>query len=277
MISIIICSGKQEISSGLQKNIEDTIGAPYEIICIDNSKGKYGMCSAYKDGVRGAKGEFLCFMHEDVVFHSKNWGQMIIDHFKDKSVGVLGVMGGHFIPKTPTGWWEPGVTSENFICVLPDGSNNKVYIDRYRNDDDGVVAVDGAFMCFPRHIFKKIYWDASSFPGFHCYDLDICLQAISYGYKVQIAWDIVLEHRSSGSFNRQLVQSRRILFKKWKHLLPIQRGVEMTDDEIYLHSELARLREFEIEVKNSFEYKIGRFLLHPIRRIYDLFRKNLSE
>lgn len=274
-LSIIICSRNSDINEDLKKNIDSTIGLKYELVVINNEKHTYNIFTAYNEGLKRAKCEFLCFMHEDVVFHSYNWGQRIINHFIDKSVGVLGVMGGHFLPLTPSGWWEPGVTSENFICVLPDGSNDKVYIDKYRNDDEGVVAVDGAFMCFPRHIFNRIYWDASSFSGFHCYDIDICLQAISYGYKIQIAWDILLEHRSSGFFNRQLVHSRRILFEKWKYLLPVQRGVKMTEDEVYLHSELARLREFQIEVENSVEYMIGSFLLSPIRRIYDLFRKQI--
>lgn len=271
-ISIIICSRNTEISEELKRNIDSTIGVEYEMVFINNKHAEYDIFTAYTEGLKHATCEYLCYMHEDVYFHSVKWGQCVLDHFKDKTIGVLGVMGGHYIPNTPSGWWEPGVTSENFICRFPDGTCNKVYIDKYRNDAEGVVAVDGAFMCFPRRIFDEISWDSNLFTGFHCYDIDICLQAITHGYKVQIAWDILLEHRSTGSFDRKLIKSRHLLYNKWQNILPIQRGVYMTNEEVNIHHELARLRESVIEINNSLEFKLGKMLISPIRRIHNLFR-----
>ncbi len=43
MISIIICSRTRDIDSVLRKNISDTIGTEFEIVCIDNSKSQYSL------------------------------------------------------------------------------------------------------------------------------------------------------------------------------------------------------------------------------------------
>ncbi len=41
MISIIICSRGEKISTLLEQNIQNTIGTQFEIILIDNSENKY--------------------------------------------------------------------------------------------------------------------------------------------------------------------------------------------------------------------------------------------
>jgi hypothetical protein len=43
MISIIICSRTQTISSDLFENIKDTIGCDYELVVIDNSENTYSI------------------------------------------------------------------------------------------------------------------------------------------------------------------------------------------------------------------------------------------
>ena len=83
MISIIICSRNKDIPSELKQNIADTIGVDYELVVIDNSRNQYSIFSAYNEGVKRAKGDMLCFMHEDVVFKNCNWGERVIKHFQN--------------------------------------------------------------------------------------------------------------------------------------------------------------------------------------------------
>ena len=93
MFSIIICSRKKEISHKLYQNISETIGVPFEVLCIDNSRNDYSMCSAYNEGVKRAKYPFLCFMHEDVTFLSKEWGKECVKEFEKIDVWMLGDLG----------------------------------------------------------------------------------------------------------------------------------------------------------------------------------------
>lgn len=75
MISIIICSRNKNIDSELEQNILDTIGnIVYEVINIDNSTNNYSIFQAYNKGTQIAKYPYLCFMHEDILFHTADWG-----------------------------------------------------------------------------------------------------------------------------------------------------------------------------------------------------------
>ena len=74
MVSCIICSRKQDISTDLKENIKNTVGCDYELLIIDNSKNQYNIFKAYNEGIRRAKGDILCFMHEDIFYHTQNWG-----------------------------------------------------------------------------------------------------------------------------------------------------------------------------------------------------------
>ena len=70
MLSLIICSRNSDISATLKKNIETTIGINYELIVINNSLNHYSIFEAYNQGIRKSKYQFLCFMHEDILYHT---------------------------------------------------------------------------------------------------------------------------------------------------------------------------------------------------------------
>ena len=74
MLSLIICSRTPKISNKLEKNIAETIGCEYELVVIDNSQNKYSIFSAYNEGVKRARGSVLCFMHDDIIYKTANWG-----------------------------------------------------------------------------------------------------------------------------------------------------------------------------------------------------------
>jgi len=75
MFSLIICSRNNDICDELKKNISLTIGSyKYEIIVVNNSKNEYSIFQAYNVGVRKAKFQYLCFMHEDILYLTNNWG-----------------------------------------------------------------------------------------------------------------------------------------------------------------------------------------------------------
>ena len=94
MISIIVCSKFPTLSKELLDNISQTVGTDYEIVSIDNSQAKYSIFEAYNEGVARSKGEYLCFMHEDVVLRSSNWGNTVERVLSHKDVGAIGVAGG---------------------------------------------------------------------------------------------------------------------------------------------------------------------------------------
>lgn len=185
-ISIIVCSRTQELSNEMQQNIADSIGVDYELIVIDNSRNEYNIFTAYNEGVRRASGEVLCFVHDDVLFRCNNWGGIILEHFCDSTIGIIGVAGSHFLPSTPMYWYDSPFVSEGIINN-DDGLIEQFFNTGWFKEEQKIIevcVVDGLCLFAQRSIFKEISFDEATFNGFHMYDMDICMQALSFGYKV---------------------------------------------------------------------------------------------
>jgi len=276
MISIIICSRYSNIPQSLKDNIAETIGVEYELIVIDNSTNKYSIFSAYNEGARRSKYPYLCFMHDDVLYHTQDWGKNVVLHFDDEKVGLIGVAGCHFLQSTPAYWFDsPYVTrthiqTENGVSVK--GSEGYFF-----NDTTIVEAVgcDGFLLCIRHSLFSKISFDEITYSGFHYYDMDICMQVIASGYSVCICNDITIEHFGSANFNSIYYENQQIFVDKWKNYLPIQRGIQLPEDafqHINRYIVAWYLKDKEIQrIVNSKAYRLGKFLLRPFYVVKSLF------
>lgn len=232
MLSLIICSREADISLSLKENIRETIGIQYELIVIDNSKNKYSIFSAYNEGVRRAKYPYLCFMHDDILFHTHEWGEKIIKHFDDPKLGIIGVVGSHYMPKLPGAHWSAGISSGNIIHTIDD-ITKKEFWRFYGNkiNTKEAICLDGCWLCIPSKLFLKIRFDEFTFSGFHCYDTDICLQIVNLNYKVNIIFDIDIEHFSLGQRNHDWLNNIFLLYHKWKKKLPLN-SIKLSKFEI---------------------------------------------
>lgn len=226
MISIIICSRDLEVFTAVSDNIKDTIGVPFEIVRVDNSDGKYGICKAYNVGAAQAKFDFLCFAHEDILLVTPNWGTNVLNHLEDKSVGLIGVAGADPKSMVPTSF-NPDIlkTEAHIISHSNDKRNAPILVLKTETPDDNslikqVTAVDGVWMCTRRDVYNKFKFDEKVITGFHAYDLDYSLQVLSE-YKVCVIFDVLMHHFSSGNFDRKYLDQKIILSHKWKQKLPI--------------------------------------------------------
>lgn len=253
MISIIICSCNQNDLTNVKKCIEQTIGVPYEIIAIDNRDNKYNIFSAYNEGIKNAQGDILCFMHEDLFFHTQDWGKLLECHLKNENVGLVGVFGAHFMPDCyPVTYWCNPCSGR-----LLQGSNNRTdkysvgVLQKYESpqgdaNEVEVVVMDGLWLCGNRSLFDKIKFDAETFNGFHCYDLDICMQSLMIGKKNIVVNDILIEHKSIGQVNDVFFIYLKKWYEKWQEVLPLFRGMQKEDlpwDDVTLAGYYLRLGE----------------------------------
>ena len=224
MVSIIVCSINKYLLNKLTNNIEQTIGVPYQIIAIDNSVNKFGICKVYNQAVKQAIYEILCFVHEDVFFDTKNWGSKIIDHLKDCKIGLIGLAGGDAKSCVPSSWSIPIISNQiNIFQHYKDKSKAAKHIVETNVPNSikqQVVALDGVFLCTRKEVFKKFKFDEYAFKGFHGYDIDYSLQ-INTQYKVFVIFDLVLHHFSEGTPDNKWVNSAVQLAEKWKQHLPI--------------------------------------------------------
>ena len=281
MISCIICSRQTDLSAELKENIASTIGCEYELVVIDNSKNEYSIFSAYNEGVRRAQGDILCFMHEDVLYHTDGWGKSVVDYFLQyPSVGLLGVAGTHFLSHIPSGWWETECKSCHLIQGYTENGEYKSSISdirTYMSNPTCLVAIDGLWMCMRKDVFIQVSWDDVTFNGFHAYDVDMSLQIWSTGLQVHMIWDVLIEHKSLGCFDDCFYDAYAKLWAKWREILPMNKGVELSIQEYEIRTRIVELNEKIrkqhkqiTSIYSSKAYRLGNLILKPIRKIKKL-------
>lgn len=224
MITLIICSINEAHKQRISRNIQDTIGVPYEFLAIDNRNNPRGICAVYNEGASMAKYEYVCFFHEDVQFNTNNWGRELISIFKDSTWGLVGLAGAAHKPKLPSGWGAEGL-QDRFIKVnlVQHFKGKRPPSLQYQNTENEKIAevacVDGVFLATTKSIIQKIPFDESLLTGFHGYDLDLSL-AIGQHYKVGVTYEILAEHFSEGSLNLDWLKSSLLVHEKWADSLP---------------------------------------------------------
>ena len=230
MISIINCSRQKDIPQKLYQNIDKTIGVDYEIIVIDNSNNEYSMCSAYNAGVKRARFPYLCFMHEDIIYMTKDWGMRVIDHLSDTNTGIIGNFGGHYIPDFFPAIYVDGPVTGQFIqgqTINGRYITNKVDYHKFCEGKSVEVAVvDGMWFCSTKKLFDRVKFDELIFSNFHCYDLDICMQMHAIGKQVKVILDILVEHGSPGNMDIKFFNQLHLWYEKWHAYFPLLRGVD---------------------------------------------------
>lgn len=273
-ISIIICSRRKGIPKNLRENIRLTIGSiPYEVIAIDNSKNRYNIFQAYNEGVRQSVGDILCFMHDDIMFHSENWGNRVYEYFNTYSnLGCLGIAGSHMMLNTPSSFWHSAASCFHYYSRDMEGNLELISWPKEINPDvlTQLASVDGCWMCIRKSLFETIRFDDTLYDGFHCYDSDICMQIIQAGYDIGIAYGVDVEHNRRGTQDDSYFKSIRKWHEKWKDHLPVVRGASFSDEIIgnrtYFVRQIVGLEEQIATMQrvcDSKAYRLGKTLLTP--------------
>lgn len=275
MISVIVCSRKSEILDDLKMSITSTISCDHEIIIIDNSNNLYSIFTAYNEGVSRAKGNILCFCHEDVLFRTANWGKIIEQHFMDDDqIGLIGFAGSHFLADTPMYWYSSPFVSQRNL----NNDNGRVE-EHFHEDWFGdrsiieVVAVDGFCFFVKKSLFDRISFDEKTYKGFHLYDMDICMQVLQTGHKVCVVRDVLAEHcwSEAQQFTKQggnLFEHNLELFsEKWRTSLPACKGITLPNEVLSRVNELFRQSYSARQVRQSKAYHLGKALLAPVKWI----------
>jgi len=222
MISLIICSRFPENLATVKENIAATIGVPHEIIAIDNSQGQYGICQAYNLGASQAQYSLLCFLHEDLLIRTTDWGQVVVSALADPSIGVLGVAGTTLLLNAPAAWWWSGNAYSRMQIQhsLPGKPGSLDYHNPQNELLADVVVADGVWLCSRKEVWQQFPFDEKNFREFHFYDLDYCVRIFSQ-LRVCITFDIVIEHFSLGSINEAWLRNALIFHRCWQKQLPI--------------------------------------------------------
>lgn len=231
--SIIICSRTKEVSTAFLENIKETVGGyEYEFIIIDNSKNEISIFQAYNLGIDRSIGEFLCFIHDDIVIHTQDWGKIIQDIFiENPIIGLIGVAGSEIKSKSPSAWWDcpEEFKAINIIQHFNEPARSKEHwnIGFKESAQREVAVIDGVFMVLRRD--NRIRFD-ELLNGFHNYDLNISFEYLIHGYKILVINKILIEHYSIGNINKGWYESTIRLHKKYNRYLPLLASGEMSKE-----------------------------------------------
>ena len=223
MLSMVICSLNNELLERLKINIRETAGEDVEIIVVDNSRNEYSLCAAYNKGAGLAKGDIVCFVHEDILFKTRNWGSIIQKILDDKKVGLTGVAGAYYYPLPPTGWFHSHELEVNIIqhYKYSDKAPQEIKLSKFPDQPLCDVAVlDGLFLAGRKEVIAQYSFDEKLLSGYHGYDMDISLQ-VGQSYKLKATKEIWIEHLSEGQQTRDWYRSMKKISGKWKNRLPV--------------------------------------------------------
>ena len=228
MISIIISTRKDEASLNSSiENIDKTIGIAYELVVIEN-KAKYSLCEAYNLGVERAKYNYLCFVHDDILFKTQDWGKKLVSLMEsDSSIGLIGVAGTKFKSSYPSGWGQSPYLSKfnkGHIYSKLEGQTENHFdfvINSPKNNFDDVICLDGVFLFTKREVFKSCRFDHNLLTNYHGYDIDFSLQVYFNSFRVIVDRELLLIHHSGGNYSELYTAANRLISKKWKSRLPV--------------------------------------------------------
>lgn len=251
MLSIIICSRAESISARLDNNLKESVGCDYELIVINNSKNLYSIFQAYNIGLEQSKGDFICFLHDDIYILTKQWGAILKEIFsKFPKAGLLGIAGGKIKTRMPSTWWDGG---SNALKIVQHYKNKpkEIWDEGFNSADIVEVAgIDGVFMVMRRD--GKIRFD-ERLSGFHNYDLNLSTLNHISGKKVLVTNRILIEHFSEGNQDKLWYKSASIFHKLYRDHLPIIK------DEVF---EMRQLKSLEIKLAHRFVTKLIEYRLY---------------
>ncbi|MGN6603999.1 MAG: glycosyltransferase [Ginsengibacter sp.] len=269
MISVLICSVKPHLLKKVSENIRKTIGIPHEILFKDNRIENSGVCKVYNELALKAKYEKLCFIHEDVILKTADWGKKIIELFEeDKSIGLIGLAGCKYKSGYFSGWYS-GVREfdcANYFHEYPDG-NEHVYLNpKQSGNPQEVVCIDGVFICCTKEAWQQTLFDEKLLKGFHFYDIDFSLR-VSKEFKSIVAFDIDLVHiTTGGDYSNNWVETAILYHQEKKDFLPFSKisiDSKATDRKV-IKTTMDHLKYFKISWRNKFRWIIlQKLFLNP--------------
>jgi GT2 family glycosyltransferase len=227
MISVICVYNNQEILRDyLLKGLQDQTSG-YDSVLIDNTSKRFlSAATALNYGASQARGDYLMFIHQDMVLLSPTWledAERIMASLP--SLGIAGMAGVSDKLK------ELSTNLKQGIPPLPAAART---VDRLME----VQTLDECLVLIPKAVFDECKFDEDVCDGWHLYSVDYCLSIKNLDYKVFVL-PLPGYHRSPGySMSRGYYTTLKRVLEKHKGRYPIiytTMGFWNTSRSVYLN------------------------------------------
>lgn len=191
-------------------------GYPHEIIGIHDAAS---LAEAYNRGIAQSTGDILIFSHDDILILDPDFANKLVQRLEN--LDILGFVGtDQLITAT---WFGAGQPHLHGVVAHGKPGNPHLTLDVYGVHDwpvaKNIQAVDGFCMVATRSAAQAVGFDATTFDGFHLYDLDFSYSAYLAGYRLGVCCDIPIIHESAGNFGHQHLQyAERFVLKHVERL-----------------------------------------------------------
>lgn len=213
--SVIICSIDAAKFAQVTQCYERLLaGRPLEIIGIHDATS---LCEGYNRGIAQASGDILVFSHDDIVILDTQFADKVEARLADKveAPALLGFAGTTQVRDAH--WWAAGAASQRGAVAHAAPRAHMLSLFVYgvgENPVDSVQAIDGLCMIAHRRAVDTVQFDATTFDGFHLYDMDFSYRVHLAGLGVAVMNDVPIIHMSSGAFDAVWEKYRgRFLYK----------------------------------------------------------------
>jgi hypothetical protein len=278
MISIVICSINPAYLAQVKENISSTIGVEYELLIWDNRAEKKGICEVYNQMASQARFEFACFLHEDVLFETRDWGRKLVSIFTGQpATGVIGVVGSKYKSAFLSGWFTnvPELDCANIIHRYPNREEHLSLKPDPGRDTEEVVCVDGVFICCRTKLWQQLLFDEKNLTGFHFYDIDFSIRA-SKICKLIVCFDILLVHITpgGGDFGDSWITVALDYHSRQKGLLPVsvQKSMAANTDKKIIWTWLDVLKNYPVSWANKWKWISWQKLLRYPELYYSVLK-----
>ena len=191
MVSVICCYNKAAEYAAMSESLK-TQTIPWELIGVDNSKGRFSSAAAALNwGAMQAGGDVFVFLHQDILFCRE-----------DALAQLVGV-----ILQTP----NPVVAG----LFGAKHTGEETYI----GDFKAYETLDECCVAMSRETWSMLRFNETLCDGWHLYAVELCLRAQNAGVLI-CAKDCGIRHLSNGTVDKNYMKTfRKIMLaypdKKW--------------------------------------------------------------
>ncbi len=203
MFSVVCVYNNEE---GFNNYLLKSLGgqtAKFELIKIDNRRGVFKSASkGLNYGGEKAKGRYILFVHQDVVFHSKFWLEDVEKMLGNiPSLGIAGCSG-----KMDNGEKRGFIKDRHHLWGEP------------FSKPEEVQTLDEAVLIIPKVVFDRLKFD-EKLEGWHAYGVDYCLMVRERGLKAY-AIPAFIYHYSPGLNYSGLLRAHKKVWVKHRKNFP---------------------------------------------------------
>ena len=146
-------------------------------------RGASSLTEAYNKGMEMTEAKYKVYLHQDVMIVNPYMIYEVIEIFKNKDIGMIGVAGVTPMPKSGI-WWDNDGTGD-YRKLYQDTIMERGYTlqNEFEEAYKVVDAIDGVLMVTQ----YDIPWREDILKGFHFYDISQCMEFKKKNYKVVVA------------------------------------------------------------------------------------------